>query len=261
MKKALLLLMALSTLFSSGNSQELKKKEKPAEKGWVYFAGGTHRIWYTPSTISVRRHTSPSFDFTLYHVKGKDDGGLRWDEGAPEFGYTVGYYFANKGFGLEYHYDHIKYYARPDQVVHMKGVIDRTTYDKDTALTDDFFELEHSDGGNYAMFNIVKWLPITATKDRKFVLDWLIKGGLGFVNPKTNSTIMGTRRDDKYHLSGYVIGAESGLRFNVFKYFIATTSFKGVFANYNKFLIDGGFGKQKWFSLQFNYMFGAQFPL
>ncbi len=253
--------MTMSMLFLEGNSQELIEKKEPVKKGWVYFAGGTHRIWFTPSTISVRSQGNPNYNFTLYHVRGRDQGGLKWDAGAPQFGYTIGYYFANKGFGLEYHYDHIKYHIRPGQVVHMKGTIDRNAYDKDTTLNPDFFYMEHSDGGNYAMFNIAKWLPITETKDKKFILNLLVKAGLGFVNPKTNSTILGIRRDDKYYLSGYVMGVESGLRFNAFKYIIATTTFKGVFANYNKFLIHDGFGKHKFFSLQFNYMFGAQFPL
>ena len=38
-------------------------------------------------------------------------------------------------------------------------------------------------------------------------------------------------------------------------------SFKGAFANYNHFLIDKGWGRQKWFSAQLIYLLGLQFPL
>ena len=110
------------------------------------------------------------------------------------------------------------------------------------------------------MFNFVKWLPIKAFRGVNRP-ELLVKAGIGFVNPKTNSYILGNIRDDKYYLSGYVAGVESGIRLHLGKYIFGTGSFKGCFANYSHFLISGGYGKQKWFSGAFNYLFGAQFPL
>lgn len=72
---------------------------------------------------------------------------------------------------------------------------------------------------------------------------------------------MGYHRDDRYYISGYIIGVESGFRLHIGKTFFATGSFKGAFANYNHFLIEGGYGKHKWLSGQFNYLIGGQFPL
>jgi hypothetical protein len=120
--------------------------------------------------------------------------------------------------------------------------------------------LEHSDGGNYAMVNLVKWMPLPLKKGI-FSTEFMMKAGIGVVNPKTNSTIRGTLRDDRYYISGYVMGIESGLRFHLGKHFFATGSFKGAFANYNHFLIAGGYGKHKWISGQLNYLIGGQFPL
>ena len=235
-------------------------KETKTTKGIIYFAFGSQRIFYTPSDIRIRRSNEPSFDLTLYKVKAKDEGGLKW-ETAPQFSYTVGYYFINKNFGIEYQYDHIKYFVTQNRVVHLKGTINDVFYDQDTTLVKDFFQLEHSDGANYAMVNFVKWFPLRAFKNENFSLDILAKAGAGVVNPKTNSTIMGIRRDDRYHISGYVTGFEGGLRFRFFKHIFATGSFKGTYANYNHFLIAGGWGSQKWFAGQFNYLLGAQFPL
>lgn len=241
------------------HAQEPVKKKKKEKKGYLYFAGGSHRIFFTPGDIRVIRNEDPGFDFTLKKVRARDEGGLKF-ETAPQFGYTIGYYFSRKKFGLEYHYDHIKYFVRTGQRVRMKGTIDNVVYDKDTTITDDFFRLEHSDGGNYAMVNFVKWFPFS-TKKWKNPPELLMKAGLGVVNPKTNSSIAGHIRDDRYYISGYVVGIESGVRVHFGKYLFATGSFKGAFANYNHFLIAGGYGKQKWVSGQFNYMIGAQFPL
>ena len=230
------------------------------QKGIIYFAIGTQRIFYTPGNIHLRRGGNPSFDFTLYDVKAKDEGGFKWQT-APQFSYTIGYYWVKKKFGLEYQYDHIKYFVTPNQVVHMKGTINGKSYDQDTALVKDFFQLEHSDGANYAMVNFVKWFPTHVFKNEKLSLDILAKAGAGLVNPKTNSTIMGYHRDDRYHISGYVTGLEGGIRFRFLKHVFVTGTFKGTYANYSHFLIAGGWGSQKWFAGQFNYLLGAQFPL
>jgi hypothetical protein len=229
------------------------------KNGILYLAFGSHRIFYTNSDIHLHRDENPSFDFTLFNAKAKDEGGLRFHT-APQFSYTVGYYFKKKNFGLEYQYDHIKYFLQMGQVVHLRGSINGHHFDQDTLLTPAFVQLEHSDGGNYGMVNFVKWIPL-ATKENAFKLDLIVKAGLGLVNPKTNTTIMGNHRDDKYHISGFVTGVETGLRFNFLKYIFVTGSFKGAYADYMDILIAGGRGHQQWFSGQFIYLLGAQFPL
>ncbi len=258
MYKAIILLTVCGLQFGLVQAQSGQNKSQKEKKGYLYLAGGSHRIFYTPGDVRVIRRKDPAFDFTLEKVRARDEGGLKF-ETAPQFSYTIGYYFSKKKFGIEYQYDHIKYFAREGQTVRMKGTLNGVTYDQDTVVTDEFFRLEHSDGGNYAMINVVKWLPLS--KKGKNPPELLVKGGMGIVNPKTNSRIAGHIRDDRYNLSGYVVGFELGVRVHVGKYFFATGTFKGAFANYNHFLIDGGYGKQKWFSAQFNYMIGGQFPL
>jgi len=245
-------------LWRSTNAQTAQPCSKN-KKGFFYFAFGSHRIFYTPSTIHVIRTSDSFFDFKLIEAKGHDEGGLKFDE-APQFSYTLGYYFKDGKFGIEYQYDHIKYFVRQNQVVRLKGRIANEQFDQDTVINPDFFQLEHSDGGNYAMINLVKWMPLTPPT-RKVTLELILKAGVGLVNPKTNSTILGQHRDDKYHISGYVLGVESGLRICLGKYFFATGSLKAAWANYTHFLIWSGYGKQQWCSGQFDYMVGCQFPL
>lgn len=256
-KAACVFLVLFLSLHSMAQEPAKKAKQK---KGTFYLALGSHRTFYTGSDITLQRNADPGFDFTLYNVKADDEGGLRFKT-APQFSYTVGYYFNTKGFGIEYHYDHIKYFMKQDQVVRMKGSVNGKIYDKDTTLTKDFVMLEHSDGGNYAMVNLVKWFPLMSDLKGNHALDLIAKGGFGLVNPKTNSTILGIHRDDKYHISGYVVGLETGLKYRFLKHFYVSGSFKGAFANYREFLIANGYGQQRWFSAQVIYLVGGQFPL
>ena len=260
LKKFLFLLIpgVLVTRIADGQSPD--EKNKKSEEALLYFALGSHRIFFTPGDIYIKRGGASPLDFKLENVRGHDEGGLKW-ETAPQFSYTIGCYFVNKKFGVEYQYDHIKYFVRQKQVVRLKGTIEGHEYDKDTLVTPAFFQMEHSDGGNYGMFNIVKWLPLAQSADKKILLKLIMKGGVGFVNPKTNSLIAGQHRDDKYHLSGYVAGIETGMRINIGKSFFATGTFKGAYANYCDFLISNGRGKQDWFSAQFNYLIGVQFSI
>src|SRR5215218_1685094 len=100
------------------------------KNGIIYGGFGSLRIHYTNSDISFQRNSHPGFDFTLYNVKAKDEGGLRFQT-APMFSWELGYYFKEKKFGLEYHYDHIKYFVQQNQRVHMKGSINGVIYDQD----------------------------------------------------------------------------------------------------------------------------------
>lgn len=260
MNKVYKLLVVFIFFASIAKTQSLPLTVEKDRKGILYGAFGSHRIFYTPGDIQFIRSSDPAFNFTLEKVKAKDEGGVKFKT-APQFSYTVGYYFIKKNFGIEYQYDHIKYFAQQNQLVHLKGTIDERNYDKDTLLTPGFVQLEHSDGGNYAMLNVVKWKTLASSQSKKSLLRLIMKAGVGLVNPKTNSTILGNHRDDRYHISGYVIGLESGLQYNFLRYAFVSGSFKGAFANYNHFLIDKGWGRQKWFSAQLIYLLGLQFPL
>ena len=223
--------------------------------GKLYFGLGSHRMWYTSSDITTTRKGDPGFHLKFYNVKGEDEGGLIFDT-APQFSYFIGYYFNKLKFGLEYNYDHGKYFTKLNQVVHIKGWIGDQHLDTDTALTPYFLRIDHSDGANYAMINFVKWLKL-AGDENKHSLTLVMKAGAGIVHPKTNSTVLGLKRDDKYHISGMVTGVDMGLRMNLFRNYFIGCSLKGCYANYFDILINGGRAKQAWFSGQLNYFIGG----
>jgi hypothetical protein len=258
MKKAFQTLFALTLLCLAASAQ----KQAPSKKGKLYFGFGTNRSFYGKSNISVSATGTPNFDFELKKVKAKDDGGLKFDNGgAAQYSYQLGYYSEKKNFGIEFNFDHIKYFVTPGQTVRITGQINGSHLDKDTVLHQDFFQMEHSDGGNYALINFVKWKQLAASADQRHILNLLLKAGAGPVIPKTNSTIMGRHYDDMYKISGYVVALEGGVRFQFFKYFYVAPTLKGAYANYTNFVIANGEGHQQWMALHFDILLGAQLSL
>jgi hypothetical protein len=229
-----------------------------AKEGIFYFAIGTNLSFYSKSDIRLKSSNHPAFDFTLYNVRGKDDGGLDFSHGAPQYSYELGYYNHKKNWGIEFNFDHIKYYIRQLQQVHMQGTINDLSYDTDTLINAAFVQLEHSDGANYALLKLVKWKSLLQDKNGVDVLNLLFKAGAGPVIPKTNTTIMGKHRDDRYNIAGYIIALEGGLRYNFLKHLFAEANTKSAYANYGHFLIADGKGSQQWWGLHFGLLVGLQ---
>lgn len=256
MRARLLFLPLLLLVFSASQAQ------RSGASNLLYFGFGTNRSWYGKSDITVHSSGPQSFDFTVQKARAKDDGGLKFDNGgAAQYSYQIGYYFTKKKWGLEFNFDHIKYFVRPGQTAHVTGTINGQKVDQDRVLDPSFFAFEHSDGGNYALFNFVKMRELVSSQNKKQILDLVLKLGAGPVIPKTNSTILGQHFDDIYKVSGYVAAAEAGLRFTFLKNLYVMPSFKGAYANYTDFAIYNGGGHQKWGSGHFEIILGGQIHL
>lgn|GEM_PF-6332613 len=156
------------------------QKSAHNSRGIFYFTAGFFRVFYSTSTIHVSRTSEPLFNFKLKKVKARDDGSFR---DAPQYCYAIGYYFTQKKLGIEYSFDHVKYLVRQNQAVRLEGNIEGRQYNQDTVINEDFFQLEHSDGGNYAMINFVRWLPLTSSF-KKISCELILKLGAGVVIPK-----------------------------------------------------------------------------
>jgi hypothetical protein len=236
-----------------------------AGKGNIYISMGFHRVFFTKSDIRFRDSKTGNYDFTLYDVKARDDNDFNVGHGfdAPQYSFRLGYYFNNKAdIGIEFNFDHVKYITIQDQKLHVSGQINGVKMDKDTTLTRSFVQYEHTDGANYYLFNLIKRKNLLHSQNKKHWLSAVVKPGIGFVLPRTDSRILGRHRDDRYHLSGYVVGIDGGLRYDFFKHFYIETGAKGAFANYRDVLIYGsGRARQHWFSLQIIAVAGFQFAL
>jgi hypothetical protein len=247
----LLIVLVLTTFMLQAQSGQVKTRS-----GTLYFGFGTHKIFYSKSDLHLVAHGTQDFDFTLKKVRAKDDFFLKKTGGAPQYDYKMGYYFNKKNLGIEFNFDHVKYFVRHDQVVRTVGTINGEKIDADLPVTTYVQNFEHSDGANYALFNFVKWKNLASGNKTNLV--WELKAGIGPVFPKTNSTILGNHWDDHYHVAGFVTALETGLRYN-FKWLFIEPSFKAAYGDYKRFLIADGYGNQRWLSGQFILSIGAEF--
>ncbi len=236
-----------------------------AGKGIIYTAIGFHRVFFTKSDIHFQDSKTNDYNFTLHKVKGEDDNDFHVGKGSepPQYSVRLGYYFNNKkGTGIEFSFDHVKYIAVNDQKLHITGQIYGVKLDKDTVLSKSFVEYEHTDGANYYMISYLKRKALMHSKNEKHWLSLVLKPGAGILNPRSDTRIFGRRRNDHYHIAGYVVGIDGGLRYDFLKHFFAETSVKTAYAHFSDVLLFGdGRAKQHWFSLQTILIVGFQFPL
>ncbi len=212
----------------------------------MYLQWGYNTEWYTRSNIHVNDVVDGvEHQFTLYHAKAHDrndmDAILKKpiELSIPQYNYRLGFYINTaKTKSVEINFDHTKYIVYDDQLLHAQGKIGNTTFDTDTAFTHDQFHFEHTNGANFYHINYVSLHKIrVANKDTRFSALW--KAGAGFMIPKTDVTLSHQRIDNRFHVAGYCIGLEGGVRWYFSKKFFLETTGKTGFVNYTNSLAVG----------------------
>lgn len=267
---SVLTITAFTTFISSnvfGQSVSLRNSSASKTKGTLYITWGYNRDFYSNSDIHFENHTGDNYDFTLHALKAHDRSGfediLRTELSIPQYMYRLGYYFNDKhDLGIEINFDHAKYVMDNNQVAHLTGQIRGVAYDKDTLVSPDFLKFEHTNGANFLMVNGLKRHNLFATQHKNFSIATVLKVGLGIVIPKTDVTLFGERYDNCFHVAGYILGADAGIRMEFFKYSFLEASFKSAYANYNKVLtVRSGQASHSFFVQELLLGIGFQFPL
>ena len=261
---------------TSTPSDKLSFRQK-LKKGDFYFLWGYTRCTYSKSDIHFVDHSNTyypetgryhDYDFTIYDATAKDRPDFDQIKDVinitiPQFVARVGYYFNNKkDFGVEINYDHAKYVVDNYQKVHIKGNFNGDYIDKDTILDpDNLLHFEHTDGANFWMFNFIKrWKLYEPSK--LFNVGYIVKPGAGFVYPRTDVKMLGTRLNNKWHMAGWIVGLETGFRVEFLKYGLLEFTGKGSYADYTNVLVLGkGNGKANhhFFTGQLTLTIGATF--
>ena len=86
--------------------------------------------------------------------------------------------------------------------------------------------------------------------------------GIGVMIPRTDATILGRERHDKFHLSGYGISGMAGINFNFLNHFFIQTEYKAGYINMQDIktgFTDADNGQQHFFFGQYNLLFGYIF--
>ncbi len=253
----LYLLLVSSISFSQSDSLTSKKR-----KGKFYATWGYTRAFYGKSTIHFEDHSGKirdnntgkptDYDFTIYDASAHDKPDFDKINDVinvtiPQFVVHAGYYFNNKqDLGIELNYDHTKYVVDDYQKVHIKGQFNGDYVDKDTTLNpNSFLHFEHTDGANFFIVNLMKrWKLYNPSK--MLNVGWVAKGGGGFVYPRTDVTIFAERLNNNWHVAGWIVGVESGLRVEFLKHGVFEFVGKSIFADYSHCLVLGaGGGKAK----------------
>lgn len=234
------------TAFSQTDTLPGKKKSH-----W-YFSWGYTRAAYSKSTIHFKDVSgnyhdytgkTANYDFTIYNVTAHDKPDFDKlpdviNITIPQYVGRLGYTFNDK-WGIELNYDHTKYVVTDWQNARIKGQIDGQQIDGDTILNPDrFLHFEHTDGANFWMINAVRrWQLYTPSE--KFKVAWVLKPGAGVVIPRTDVTIFGERLNNNWHLAGWIVGVESGLRVEFLRRGLFEFVAKGSYADYRQVLVLG----------------------
>ena len=239
--KNTLTILALLCCMSSFSQQESKRWLKG-----MYLQWGYNTEWYTQSNLHF---SNPGkYDFTLYQVTAKDKPDLDAvvkepvQITIPQCNYRIGFYLDDKRrSAIEINFDHAKYVMIANQTLRMKGTLDGRYIDKDTLVQPySFLSFEHTNGANFFHINYVYQQGLLPHAGR----DWLHfvgKAGAGIVVPRTDVYLFGHHLDNKYHVAGYILSVEAGLRYYMLRKLFLETTIKSGFADYlNVLTVEGG---------------------
>lgn len=270
-RNILLFTLTSYCLFQTATAQQqLPETSFKSKKmhGSFYFTWGYNRDWYTPSTIHFKNTTTDNYDFTFINAKSHDKpdmhefykiNGLT----IPQYDMNLGYFLNDKhDLGIEVSWDHLKYVVTDNQVIHVQGQIRGHQIDKDTLVTPSFVHLQHTNGNNYLMVSLVKRQRLWSSKTIQ--LSAIGKIGGGPLISYTISSVLGNDDPGYFHYHGIVTAVSAGLKLDLFRYFFLQTNLQGAWADYTNTKLGAdhqGISTQHFYSLQYIYAFGFNYPL
>jgi hypothetical protein len=163
----------------------------------------------------------------------------------PQTNFKLGYFITDK-YSISVGVDHMKYVMTQNQIANLSGEIDYPTshpssqfngiYNSTpTEMTESFLMFEHTDGLNYVYSEFARQDDIShlfgIKNTDKFQVNINGGAGIGVLFPKTNTTLMGQARHDKFHISGFGTSLKAGINLVLFKYFTIEGDLKGGYIN------------------------------
>lgn len=252
MKHPLLVVLSFCVFLQYAFGQELTKKSEKYtthNKGKFFTSWGGNRDSYTKSDV---RFWGKDYDFSVNNMVAKDKPkGYHIDYlnparmTIPQTNLRLGY-FVNDHYCITIGFDHMKYVMVDNQTVNISGFINLPETDPEAIYNSsyndtpmemkfDFLRYEHTDGLNYIHTEMSRFDDLSSlfkmgiTDQFQVNLTEGIGGGLLF--PKTNTQLLGKKRHDEFHVSGYGISAKIGLNLTFFKYFYVHGELKTGYIN------------------------------
>ena len=274
------LLMSICSFSQEKNTdttEDLVITKKETNKGKFFFYWGWNRANYSDSDIHF---TGDNYDFTLQNVKAEDrqtpfsfnDYFNPVNITIPQNNYRIGY-FLKENYTISIGVDHMKYVMVADQTVKIDGEINSgTPFDgvynnDDQILSEDFLQLEHTDGLNYVNVEFRRFDEIghlIGLNNKNFQINLTEGFGAGVLYPRTDVTLFDQERHDEFHLAGWGASAVVGLDLTFFKYFYIQSDLKFGYINMPdvKTTINPNDGASQSFTFfQRNILIGGRFNL
>lgn len=215
-------LLALPIMHSS--AQTLQNHPIHDNKGKIFVSWGWNRSAYTASDLHFR---GTEYNFKLSRVVAKDRPSpfsMRYFNPSkitiPQYNFRVGYFF-NPKYSISFGFDHMKYVMKQDQTVTINGTISGYNTNNDGVynndrikLTENFLQLEHTNGLNYLNLELRRMDNILyqRTLRIKNIDINIIEGiGAGLMYPKSDVKLMNYDRNDQWHIAGYGLNCIAGL--------------------------------------------------
>ncbi len=269
MRKIFLTLFSLVFISTTLNAQLVKDNFYKKGRFFVYW--GWNRAAYTTSDIHF---TGDNYNFTLHDVVAKDrqstfNARLYFSPKTmtiPQYNFRVGYFFHDH-YNISFGADHMKYVMQNFQTVKMDGYIhdSGTPYDgyysgDDVLVSPDFLLFEHTDGLNYENIEVRRFDVVLGRKNISLAFNEGL--GVGFLLPRTNTTLLNNERYDEFHLAGYGVSTVLSANLTLFRYFFVQMEWKGGFIHMPDIRTtmspSDRASQHFWFS-QYNMVFGFNF--
>lgn len=227
--------LTCSALLLSLNTFAQPATDYVGRKGQAYFSWGYNKEWYTHSNIHVRQESLGN-DYTFRNVWGKDKPG--WDEKSifkqpvsiPQYNYRLGYWFKDN-WAIEISFDHTKFQVEQEQLLHVTGTMNHQAVDT-YMINRGNLKWQLNNGANFFLFNLVHRVQLPKLQFRNFNASLLLKGGVGFMTPHVENTILGKDNKPGFQFGGLDAGVEAALRLTFFKYIYLEYCNKAVYAHY-----------------------------
>ncbi|MEP7374204.1 MAG: hypothetical protein ABI675_12490 [Chitinophagaceae bacterium] len=229
--------LCLATISTTMLQAQDKKKTKWL-KG-MYFQWGYNTEAYTRSNIHFKM--SNGDNFILHKAKAHDsrdyDAILEkpLEVSIPQYNYRLGFYLNKQHTrAIEANFDHAKYIVTDGQKVRVTGIINGKAVDGDSILDRyNFLHFEHTDGANWLHINYVQQKGLAKNKAKtRDLLTYVWKAGAGINIPRSDFTWKGDRLNNHFHIAGYNISTEAGVRFYMLKKIFFETTGKTGYVKY-----------------------------
>ena len=262
----------LLAYLTSAHAQEVEKTNFRKEDFFAYW--GWNRAWYTNSDI---RFEGADYHFVLKDVRAQDRPtkfGLNpyfhpLKLSIPQTNWRIGYYLSDH-WSISFGQDHMKYVMQNDQLVDINGYIDLNGVwdgvyvNESMVLTQDFLLFEHTDGLNYFNVEIRRFDPMISVNFLDMTFGVVEGFGIGFLYPRTGTTLMDFEPIDKWHVAGYGVSFMVGIELSFLKHFFLQTELKSGYINMPDILTppaETDRASQSFRFLQNSYVFGGRWRL